>query len=268
MIKNHIRIFAFLSFFNITTITQAEITHIIIDPKTLFPTDESLASNYIGKAGGALYVIEKLSIPDQKAFFSALKRIKGISTLKTYDDNLTMPSVLCDWLLSIKTNAVLKTEILSKIKESPMQKGEKSVFSDIVEMMLTPTKLINTKYLNADLFEVLKNLSNKNVTIILAGNYDLESLAELEKKFAHVFNFIDHVIISGEIKELKPSKEFYQYILDTFHIEAKECISFETEQKFIDQAKALGFHVIVQNDKTDKKYFKQQLKTNGIEITV
>lgn len=269
MIKNHIRIFAFISFLSIASLAQAEIKYIFIDPKALFPTDQTLARMYISTANAAAYVLQKLKKPDQKTFFSDLKKIiKGSSILKTYDENIPMPSILCDWQLSLKPNKEIKADILSAIKSSAMLSCEKVFCSELIEMMFSPTKLISTKYVNQDLFDIIKSLSKQNVTIILAGNYDSESLIELQKKFSYVFDCIDHVIVSGDIKELKPSEGFYQHVLDTCNAEPKECISFEAEQKFIEQAKTLGLHVIAQNDKTDKKYFKQQLKAKGIEVTV
>jgi len=145
---------------------------------------------------------------------------------------------------------------------------EKVFCSELIEMMLSPMKLISTISINQDLFDVIKALSKHNVIIILAGNYDSESLVELQKKFKHVFDCIDHIIASGDIKELKPSESFYQHILNKFTSAPEECVSFEAEQKFIEQAKSLGIHVIAQNHKTNKKYFQQQLKAKGINITL
>ena len=185
-----------------------------------------------------------------------------------------MPQVLCDWLLSIKANAILKAEILTKIKDSVMQKGEKLVFSDIVEMMLTPSKLIHTLYINTDLLDTIKALSAQKHTIVLIGNFDMESLALLKSKFQEAFSYIDLVVVSGDIKQLKPSKDFYHEALTKIQnflglseaINPEECINFETEQKFIAEAKAEKMQVITCNDKTDKKYFKQQLAQRGIIV--
>lgn len=274
MIKKHVSILSFISFFSIAIMAKEEPKYILVDTASLFLTDESIAGSYVGKAGGALYLVEKFKLPNQEAFFSALKRIAGESTQKTYNNGLAMPQVLCDWLLSIKQNAVLKAEILTKIKDSVMQKGEKMVFSDIVEMMLTPTKLVHTLYINTDLLDTMKSLSAQKYTIVLAGNYDTESLIALKNNFQEAFSYIDLVIVSGEIKQLKPSKDFYHEVLNkvqeylglTNPIKPEECICFETEKKFIDAVKAEKMPVIVSNDKTDKKYFKQQLAQRGITV--
>ena len=267
MIKKHISIFSFISLLSITSIAQAEIKYVMIDPSFLLHTSESKASAYIGKLAAAAYVIFKGKIPNKEAFYTALKKLKGQTTLQTFNDGLKMPSLLCDWLLSLKPNAALKSEILSKINESPMDKREKAVFSDIIEMMLTPAKLVDTFYIETEALAILKSLSAQNVKIILAGNWDEESLAVLRSQFSEIFSLVDFVAISGTIKQLKPSTDFYSNIFTQFTIQPEECISIEVEQKFVEEAKKTGMHVII-SKKVDKYNIKSQLAQLGIQITV
>lgn len=266
MIEKSFRIFSLVSLLSITTMLHAEIKYVLIDPSIVFHTSEMKASGYIGKMAAAAYVIFKGKLPNKEAFYSALKRLKGHTAVKTYNDNITIPSVLCDWLLSIKPNAVLKAEILSKINESSMDKREKAIFSDIIDMMLTPSKLINTFYIEKDALTVLKALKAENIKIILAGNWDVDSLALLKSTFSEAFSFIDFVAISGEMKQLKPSSDFYSTILEKFNAKPEECISVEVEQKFVEAAKASGMQVIL-NKKIDKYNIKSQLAQHGLNIT-
>lgn len=267
MIKKHIRIFSLLSLFSITTMVQAQIKYILIDPSILFKTSEVKAAGYVGVIASMRYKANKGEFPNQKALFSALKKIKGQSIIKTYNDNLAMPSIFCDWLLSTQSNAVLKAWILAEIKKLRILDIEKEVFSNVVEMMLTPAKLIDTLSLNKDAFHVLQSLSTQGVTIILAGNWDSESLATLRSQFSEVFRLIHHVVVSGDIKQLKPSTDFYQHILEKFTIAPEECISIESEQQFVTDAQNTGMHVILSKH-TNKHEIKNQLAHQGVHITV
>ena len=267
MIKKHIRIFSLLSLFSTFTIAQAEVKYVLIDPSVVFKTNTIKAAGYVGVIASMRYQANKGELPSQKALFNALKKIKGESTFKTYNDNLAMPSIFCDWLLSLKPNTSLKVEILAEIKKLKILDIEKEVYANVVEMMLTPAKLIDTLNLNKDALHVLQGLSTQGVTIILAGNWDSESLATLRSQFKDAFSLINHVVVSGNIKQLKPSTDFYQHIFDTFMIKPEECISIESEQQFVTEAQSTGMHVILSKH-TNKHEIKNQLAHQGVHITV
>ena len=57
-----------------------------------------------------------------------------------------------------------------------------------------------------------------NISIGFAKNYSsVEELKEL-------FSLFDGLVFSGPIGKLKPHKEIFQHLLDTYNISADECI--------------------------------------------
>ena len=64
MIKKHCSIFTFISLFSMITLAKEQPKYILVDTASLFLTDESIAGSYVGKAGGALYLVEKFKLPN------------------------------------------------------------------------------------------------------------------------------------------------------------------------------------------------------------
>ena len=70
-------------------------------------------------------------------------------------------------------------------------------------------------------------------------------------RFFHYFpkhydlNSFDGVVVSSDVKMIKPNPEIYQYILKTYHLNPEESLFVDDMKENIEAAKALGIHGIV-----------------------
>lgn len=83
------------------------------------------------------------------------------------------------------------------------------------------------------------------------GNYKLYALtnwsAELFPRaleLFHFFHWFDGRVVSGEEKMRKPAPEFYQVLLDRFHLEPEETLFIDDSLRNIKAAEALGITCI------------------------
>lgn len=57
-----------------------------------------------------------------------------------------------------------------------------------------------------------------------------------------LFDNFDGIILSGTIGIAKPGKEIFEYMLDKFNLQARECLFIDDNAKNIETAKALGIN--------------------------
>lgn len=95
--------------------------------------------------------------------------------------------------------------------------------------------------------EWMKELKAKGMKIYLLSNYP-RSLFELhmEKSFTFV-PYVDGKIISGYVKHIKPEKEIYAILLDTYKLKAEECVFLDDMEANIIGAREMGMKGIVFN---------------------
>ena len=61
--------------------------------------------------------------------------------------------------------------------------------------------------------------------------------------------WFDGVVVSADVKMIKPSPEIYKYVLDAFHLVAQECLFVDDTANNVEGAKAVGMNgVVFQND--------------------
>lgn len=110
-------------------------------------------------------------------------------------------------------------------------------------IMRTTKDLIERLYEVKD-EELFKKIKEKypNVKIIIATNH--VSFARNYIGDAFGVDYLDDVIISAEIHEIKPDKEFYQYILKKYNLLPSELLFLDDNIKNIQSADDLGINVI------------------------
>lgn len=88
---------------------------------------------------------------------------------------------------------------------------------------------------------LIENLRNKypDIKIIIATNH----LSYVKNFIKANFN-VDDVIISAEINKIKPSFDFYQFILEEYNLNPNELLFLDDNIENVDGAKKLGINVI------------------------
>lgn len=74
---------------------------------------------------------------------------------------------------------------------------------------------------STEMYELMKELKDKGYRLFLSSNAS-ESFHKYENGI-EAFKLLDAKIVSADIKIVKPDKEFYEYILNTYNLKAEEC---------------------------------------------
>ena len=107
-----------------------------------------------------------------------------------------------------------------------------------------------------DSVEFLKELKQKGYKIYILSNFAGKEYERLEKE-NDFFKLIDGKIISYAVKKIKPEKEIYDLLLNTYNLKAEECVFLDDLQNNIDGAESVGIHGIVFKNLA---YAKSELK--------
>lgn len=112
-----------------------------------------------------------------------------------------------------------------------------SIIMNITEALID--KLYKVK--DREIFKKVKE-KNENVKVIIATNH----LSFVRNFIGESFNidYLDDLIISAEIHKIKPSADFYEYILNKYNIDSKELLFLDDNIDNVNGAKQLGINTI------------------------
>ena len=99
-----------------------------------------------------------------------------------------------------------------------------------------------------DLFKNIKKI-NKNIKIVIATNHVSYIRQYIKDNFDN--KYLDDIIISSEIHEIKPNKEFYRYILNKYDLNPEELLFLDDNESNILGAKTMGINTIKVDKNTD-----------------
>lgn len=116
------------------------------------------------------------------------------------------------------------------------EKNKKKLI-DITKDIINKLYKIN----DLDLFKNIKKI-DKNIKIVIATNH----VSYIREYFKDNFDnkYLDDIIISSEIHEIKPNKEFYRYILNKYDLNPEELLFLDDNESNILGAKAMGINTI------------------------
>lgn len=133
--------------------------------------------------------------------------------------------------------------------EDYLNKGSKYERDKIKLINLTKeiiNKLYKVRFSN--LFEDIKKINNK-VKIIIATNHVSYVKSYIKNNFDD--KYLDDIIISSEIHEIKPDKEFYRYILNKYNLMPQELLFLDDNENNILGAKSLEINTVKISKDTD-----------------
>lgn len=130
-----------------------------------------------------------------------------------------------------------------------LQEARKIVKKDSIIIRITKD-IIDRLYHNKQ-ENLFKNIKIKfpKVKIIIATNHVSYVKDFINKNFD--IEYLDDIIISAEINEIKPDKEFYEYILDKFSLLPNELLFLDDNTDNVEGAKKLGINTIKVNKDMD-----------------
>ncbi len=92
--------------------------------------------------------------------------------------------------------------------------------------------------------EILRELKQAGYPLSALSNWPSEKFYQLRPRFDFL-DWFDVVLVSGDVKLVKPDPRFYQLLLDRIGRSAPECIFIDDSERNITGARDLGFQVIL-----------------------
>ena len=136
-----------------------------------------------------------------------------------------------------------------------------------IDKSLRETLLNYYKYrpFNNEVIELMNNLKNNKYNIFILSNNNKEAYEYLIK--LPIFKSVDGWIVSCDYHIIKPNKEIYIKLFETFNIKPEECFFIDDKDENINVAKTLGmkgFTLDIKNQGIDKLI--ENLKENNITL--
>ena len=95
-----------------------------------------------------------------------------------------------------------------------------------------------------DSIALLAALGARGVPLYCLSNMPAESFAYLGKRFDFWRHF-HGIVISGEVRMVKPQAEIFDYLLDRYGLKAADTVFVDDYAVNIEAAKTLGFHTVL-----------------------
>lgn len=236
---------------------------ICFDVETILETDDMRASSYVGKVDSLRYLRQVGHLPCQNDLFTQLMKVPADSTEFTYNNELKMPLVFSDWLMCVQPANTLLTKILNFLENAKITDIEKTILSNIIKMMFTPTSLIDTRKVIKPAEQLLNQLKQNGYKLYLTGNWIHVDV--MQQKFDKLLSNFSGIFVSGKLKKLKPSQDFYNTVLQRINLTAADVLWIERESNFVSKAKQYNLNMILFNPKYTKDTIKD-LQKFGINL--
>lgn len=111
------------------------------------------------------------------------------------------------------------------------------------------------------MYDLIKSLKENGFPIIYGlTNWSAETFPTVQKTY-RIFSLIDNIVVSGEVKQLKPNPEIFHTLLNKYNLKAEESLFIDDNQKNVEGAKAMGINALRFENAEN---LKQELKTFNI----
>ncbi len=92
--------------------------------------------------------------------------------------------------------------------------------------------------------ELIPKLKQAGLKVGVVSNQSEDTLSYLKEKYPTLFKLFDFYIWSCELGYAKPDQRMYEKALEATGLPADDCLYIDDNDKFLDKAKALGFHTL------------------------
>ena len=115
---------------------------------------------------------------------------------------------------------------------------------------------------NNEMIELMNKLKHNNYKIFILSNNNKETYEYLKQ--LPIFKFIDGWIVSCDYHIVKPNKEIYVKLFNTFNIKPDECFFIDDNKENVDAGKIFGMNGFVLNNNVDELI--SSMKDNNINL--
>jgi putative hydrolase of the HAD superfamily len=139
-----------------------------------------------------------------------------------------------DWLL-MDRGVFTEAEVIARLGErTGRDKTELTGLLDAVRHSLQP---------KSDTVALIERLARRQVPLYCLSNMAASTFAHLRER--HTFwPAFRGIVISGEIRMMKPDREIFEYLLRRYELAAGETVFIDDHRPNIDAAQALGMYTV------------------------
>jgi HAD superfamily hydrolase (TIGR01509 family) len=180
----------------------------------------------------------------------------------------TMPRCIVELYEGKKTCAQVKNEIVECIEHLDTQKffstyKEKNLMTNIMNLILDPETVASVIEPIKPTIQLIQKLKTAGHPVGLVANVPQELWVTTQNKLPDVINLFDFIVISSEIKTVKPDISIFNHLISTHNLNPNDCILIDDLEESIVTAKSLGMETIL-FDKAS--HVTKKLKKYGIRI--
>ena len=92
--------------------------------------------------------------------------------------------------------------------------------------------------------KLLKELKAEDYRVFALTNWSAETFPVALERYDFLKLF-EGIVVSGKVKVAKPDKKIFQYLLNTYEIDARETVFIDDNKANIATASSLGFHAFL-----------------------
>lgn len=108
--------------------------------------------------------------------------------------------------------------------------------------------------------DILRELRSRSVPIYALSNWSAETFPIAQKRF-ECLSWFNGVMLSGEVKVLKPNRRIFELFIDTFQIEPSRGIYVDDRIENVEAAIELGMRGVVFED---SRALRTELRASGL----
>lgn len=97
--------------------------------------------------------------------------------------------------------------------------------------------------MKAEVVDLFYTLKEKGYPVYGLSNWSAETFPLVREQFTFL-NDLDHIVLSGEVKMIKPEPEIFHYLLSHIPESAEECLFIDDSLANIETAQRLGFETV------------------------
>lgn len=249
-----------------------KITTIIFDlDGVLFQENRTAMAKKIGIGQLAKYALFNWSNPESKC----LDVLHTISLQESDQPKIplihhgrNMPRCIIDWQLGRTSHKQVQQKLMQQIEALDKTKffksaHEKELTQRILDISLDPEHLIDVAKPITSMVQLAKQLKQQGFRLFILSNLAKEPFNVLRSAYADIAQLFDGIIISGHVQMLKPHKEIYEHLLNTYKLNRYECVLIDNLEENIKAANKMGIAGIVHKN---TRSTKAQLIKLGVKI--
>ncbi|MGC1521092.1 MAG: HAD family phosphatase [Steroidobacteraceae bacterium] len=143
-----------------------------------------------------------------------------------------------DWVQMDK-GTLGEPEVVERVAQrTGIATGELAGLMEAVRKSLQP---------KADTLLLLKDLAGRQVPLYCLSNMPASTFAHLRGRY-DFWSAFRGIVISGEIKMMKPEREIFEHLLSRYALSASETVFVDDHAPNIEAARRLGLHTVLFKD--------------------